>query len=163
MEEAQGVPSDKHRLSEPTTQADAEPPTLRMVTRQVLRGLEEKIRIGNVLGALIDERGLTGAQAGNFDVKHVSAFLTVARELDDQARHGHIVGEIDGRSAPVRRLRVHFRWALRRHCWVRRLNGRPQCHAYSGRGHVAALASPDPPRQNTCRLDRTRPFLTSRS
>jgi hypothetical protein len=50
-----------------------------MVTLQILGGRKEKIRPGDVLGALTKDLGLPGAQVGKINVNEFSTYVAVER------------------------------------------------------------------------------------
>ena len=86
-------------------QADAAGP-LRppMVTLQIAGGRKEKIRAGDVLGALTKDLGLDGGAIGKIDLNDFSTYVAVRRDLADQALRGLNRGKIKGRSVKVRAL-----------------------------------------------------------
>jgi ATP-independent RNA helicase DbpA len=104
IDEMQGTPSVWHPLSELTAPAGAEPLRPPMVTLQILGGRKEKIRAGDVLGALTKDLGLPGAQIGKIVVNDYSTYVAVARGVADQALRGLNAGKVKGRSVKVRRL-----------------------------------------------------------
>ncbi|MFM7703671.1 MAG: helicase-related protein, partial [Rubrivivax sp.] len=104
IDEMQGTPSVWHPLSELTAPAGAEPLRPPMVTLQILGGRKEKIRPGDVLGALTKELGLPAAQVGKIVVNEFSTYLAVARSVAEQALRGLNAGKVKGRSVKVRRL-----------------------------------------------------------
>jgi ATP-independent RNA helicase DbpA len=75
-----------------------------MVTLQILGGRKEKIRPGDVLGALTKDLGLDAASIGKIDVNDFSTYVAVRREVADQALRGLNAGKVKGRSVKVRRL-----------------------------------------------------------
>jgi ATP-independent RNA helicase DbpA len=76
----QGRESEWHRLSE-LTPAGGPPLQPPMVTLQVLGGRKEKIRAGDVLGALTKDAGLPAAQIGKINVNEFSTYVAVARAV----------------------------------------------------------------------------------
>jgi ATP-independent RNA helicase DbpA len=100
----QGTPSAWHPLSELTAPAGAGPLRPPMVTLQILGGRKEKIRPGDVLGALTKDLGLPAAQVGKIVVNDFSTYVAVARGVADQALRGLSAGKVKGRSVKVRRL-----------------------------------------------------------
>jgi ATP-independent RNA helicase DbpA len=56
-----------------------------MVTLQILGGRKEKIRAGDILGALTQAAGLPAAQVGKINVNEFSAYVAVAREAAKKA------------------------------------------------------------------------------
>ena len=80
----QGRESEWHRLSE-LTPADGTPLQPPMVTLQILGGRKEKIRAGDVLGALTKDAGLPADQVGKINVNEFSTYVAVARAAAKQA------------------------------------------------------------------------------
>jgi ATP-independent RNA helicase DbpA len=80
----QGRESEWHPLSE-LTPAGGTPLQPPMVTLQVLGGRKEKIRAGDVLGALTKDAGLPAGQVGKINVNEFSTYVAVAREAANQA------------------------------------------------------------------------------
>ncbi|MDO8419712.1 MAG: ATP-dependent RNA helicase DbpA, partial [Rubrivivax sp.] len=74
----QGRASEWHPLSE-LTPADKTPLQPPMVTLQILGGRKEKIRAGDVLGALTKDAGLPGDQIGRIIVNEFSTYVAVTR------------------------------------------------------------------------------------
>ena len=75
-----------------------------MVTLQILGGRKEKIRAGDVLGALTKDLGLDGACVGKIDINDFSTYVSIRRDQADQALKGLNAGKVKGRSVKVRRL-----------------------------------------------------------
>ena len=73
-----------------------------MRTVQILGGRKEKIRAGDVLGALTKDAGLPGTQIGKISVNDFSTYVAVAREIAPQA-----LKALNGR--PVKGKRVKAR------------------------------------------------------
>jgi hypothetical protein len=65
---------------------------------------KEKIRPGDVLGALTKDIGLPGTQVGRIVVNDFSTYVAVARGVADKALRGLNAGKVKGRSVKVRRL-----------------------------------------------------------
>jgi ATP-independent RNA helicase DbpA len=93
-------------LQAATAQDDATRGPLRppMVTLQILGGRKEKIRPGDVLGALTKDLGLDAASIGKIDVNDFSTYVAVQRDVADRALRGLNAGKVKGRSVKVRRL-----------------------------------------------------------
>ncbi|MFT3957318.1 MAG: ATP-dependent RNA helicase DbpA [Piscinibacter sp.] len=108
IDEMQGSASVWHPLAElreAIAQAGArEPLRPAMVTLQILGGRKEKIRAGDVLGALTKDIGLPGSAIGKIDVNDFSTYVAVQREQADAALRGLNAGKVKGRSVKVRRL-----------------------------------------------------------
>jgi ATP-independent RNA helicase DbpA len=105
IDEMQGSESVWHPLSEllasPPTREPLRPP---MVTLQILGGRKEKIRKGDVLGALTKDLGLDADAVGRIDINDFSTYVAVRRDVADQALRGLNAGKVKGRSVKVRRL-----------------------------------------------------------
>ncbi len=79
-----------------------EPPP--MATLQIQGGRKEKIRAGDVLGALTGEAGFTREQIGKIDVNEFSAYVAVQRGIADEAVRRLNAGRIKGKAVKVRLL-----------------------------------------------------------
>ena len=75
-----------------------------MVTLQILGGRKEKIRPGDVLGALTKDMGFEAAQIGKINVNEFSTYVAVERGIADKALRALNAGKVKGRSVKVRRL-----------------------------------------------------------
>jgi ATP-independent RNA helicase DbpA len=104
IEAAQGRDSEWHPLSALQPRANEAPLRPPMVTLQIAGGRKEKIRAGDVLGALTKDLGLEGAAVGKIDVNDFSTYVAVRRDVADQALRGLNAGKVKGRSVKVRRL-----------------------------------------------------------
>ncbi len=104
IDEMQGRASEWHPVSELSASAGAPPLQPPMVTLQILGGRKEKIRPGDVLGALTKDLGLEGAQIGKISVNEFSTYVAVERSVADKALRGLNAGKVKGRSVKVRRL-----------------------------------------------------------
>ncbi|TAK85295.1 MAG: ATP-dependent RNA helicase DbpA, partial [Aquabacterium sp.] len=84
IELLQGRESKWQKLSEltPASKAPLEPP---MITIQILGGKKEKIRPGDVLGALTGEAGLQGSQIGKINVTDFHTYVAVERGIARKA------------------------------------------------------------------------------
>jgi ATP-independent RNA helicase DbpA len=68
--------------AEPTLKpAGGEPLRPPMATLQILGGRKEKIRPGDVLGALTKDMGFAGAQIGKINVNEFSTYVAVERGI----------------------------------------------------------------------------------
>jgi len=110
IDEMQGVESVWHPLSDlervvrDAGTRETEPLRPPMATLQILGGRKEKIRPGDVLGALTKDLGLDATCVGKIDINEFSTYVAVRRELADQALRGLNAGRVKGRSVKVRRL-----------------------------------------------------------
>ena len=104
IEAEQGRESEWHPLSGLKAANPGEPLRPPMVTLQIAGGRKEKIRAGDVLGALTKDIGLPGSGVGRIEVNDFSTYVAVQRELADKALRGLNTGKVKGRSVKVRRL-----------------------------------------------------------
>ena len=86
------------------TPASKEPLLPPMQTIQILGGRKEKIRPGDVLGALTKDLGFAGAQIGKINVNEFSTYVAVARDIAQQVLRKLDSGKIKGKSVKVRLL-----------------------------------------------------------
>jgi ATP-independent RNA helicase DbpA len=75
-----------------------------MVTLQILGGRKEKIRPGDVLGALTGEAGLSKEQVGKIVVTDQHTYVAVARPIAREALRKLSAGKVKGKSVKVRTL-----------------------------------------------------------
>ena len=75
-----------------------------MATLQMLGGRKEKIRAGDVLGALTKDMGFAGSQIGKISINEWSTYIAVEREIADQVLRKLNAGKVKGRSVKVRKL-----------------------------------------------------------
>ncbi len=78
-----------------------------MVTLQILGGRKEKIRAGDVLGALTAEAGgrqFTREQVGKITVTDQSTYVAIAREIAHEAVRKLSLGKVKGKTVKVRAL-----------------------------------------------------------
>jgi ATP-independent RNA helicase DbpA len=110
IEEMQGRESVWHPLAELKAAAEHDNDAARgplrppMVTLQILGGRKEKIRKGDVLGALTKDIGLDAAAIGRIDVNDFSTYVAVQRDVAERALRGLNAGKVKGRSVKARRL-----------------------------------------------------------
>ncbi|WP_233217905.1 ATP-dependent RNA helicase DbpA [Roseateles chitinivorans] len=104
IDQMQGSISPWYPLSELTATAGGQPLRPPMVTLQILGGRKEKIRPGDVLGALTKDLGFDGARIGKINVNEFSTYVAIEPELADQALRGLNAGRVKGKSVKVRRL-----------------------------------------------------------
>ena len=101
IEQALGHEVAWHPLSELTPTGDGPllPP---METLQILGGRKEKIRPGDVLGALTGDAGFDGAQIGKINVTDFSTYVAVARGVAREAVRRLNLGKLKGRKVRAR-------------------------------------------------------------
>ena len=73
-----------------------------MVTLQIVGGRKEKIRAGDVLGALTGDAGFSAAQVGKINVNEFSTYVAVDRQIADQALKRLAAGTVKGKRVKVR-------------------------------------------------------------
>ena len=76
-----------------------------MVTLSINGGRKEKVRAGDILGALTGNTDLPGKQIGKIDIADNLAFVAVERPIAKQALKILSEGKIKGRKFKVRKLR----------------------------------------------------------
>jgi ATP-dependent RNA helicase DbpA len=74
------------------------------ITLCIAGGRKDKVRPGDILGALTGEAGIDGKAVGKIDVMANATYVAIARELADTALGRLINGRIKGRKFKVRRL-----------------------------------------------------------
>jgi ATP-dependent RNA helicase DbpA len=85
----------------PTSTEPLLPP---MRTLQILGGRKEKIRPGDVLGALTKDLGYAAAQIGKINVNEFSTYVAVERGVAAQMQRKLSSAKVKGRSVKVRVL-----------------------------------------------------------
>ena len=107
IEAAQGAEVDWHPLSElevPAASGERGPLRPPMATLQMLGGRKEKIRAGDVLGALTKDMGFAGAQIGKISINEWSTYIAVERGIAPEVLRRLNAGKVKGRSVKVRML-----------------------------------------------------------
>ncbi|WP_416763662.1 ATP-dependent RNA helicase DbpA [Roseateles sp. So40a] len=100
----QGGASAWHPLSELTPAADGKTLTPPMTTIQILGGRKEKIRPGDVLGALTKDLGIEGTKIGKINVNDFSTYVAVDSAIAKDALRGLNAGKVKGKSVKARLL-----------------------------------------------------------
>lgn len=82
-------------------------PVLRpaMITLQISGGKKQKVRPGDILGALTGEQGIAGSQVGKINVFDNCAYVAVQRDAARRALKKLENGKLKGRSFRVRQIR----------------------------------------------------------
>ena len=103
IETLQKAPLNWHPLSSLKHQGGAplHPP---MITLCISAGRKDKLRPGDILGALTGDAGIPGAQVGKIAIFDFQAYVAVERSLALQALNCLSEGKIKGRSLRVRTL-----------------------------------------------------------
>ena len=101
IEQLQGRASQWSPLSEltPTGGGPLVPP---MATIQIIGGRKEKIRAGDVLGALTGDMGYARTQIGKINVNDFSTYVAVDRAIAAQATQRLNCGRVKGKSVKAR-------------------------------------------------------------
>ncbi len=76
-----------------------------MITLQIDGGKKQKVRPGDILGALTGENGITGAQVGKINIFDLCAYVAVNRSAVKTALRKLETGKLKGRSFRVRVIR----------------------------------------------------------
>ena len=103
IEQLQKRESDWHPLSE-LTPAPGGAPKPPMATLHIQGGRKEKIRPGDVLGALTKDLGLAREQVGKIDVNDFSTYVAVERGLANDVARRLGAARIKGKGVKVRVL-----------------------------------------------------------
>jgi len=103
IEERQQAPLDWYPLSA-LKALPGEPLQPPMVTLCIAAGRKEKLRPGDILGALTGDAGIPGAQVGKIALFDFQAFVAVERGVARKALARLNAGKIKGRSLKVRVL-----------------------------------------------------------
>jgi ATP-independent RNA helicase DbpA len=103
IEQLQKAESEWHKL-EALTPASNEPLVPPMVTLQIVGGRKEKIRAGDVLGALTGDAGFTREQVGKINVNEFSTYVALDRSIANEALQKLSLGKVKGKSVRVRLL-----------------------------------------------------------
>jgi ATP-independent RNA helicase DbpA len=103
IEQLQGTETAWHPLSELVAAPGGrlQPPR---VTLHIMGGRKEKIRPGDVLGALTGEAGFSGSQIGKIVVNEFSTYVAVDRQIGVQAVKKLGAGKVKGKKVKVRLL-----------------------------------------------------------
>ena len=100
-----GTEVEWHPIAELSSASD-EPLLPPMVTLQILGGRKEKIRPGDVLGALTGEAGFSSAQVGKINVTEFHTYVAVARDIAHEAARKLTAGKVKGKTVKVRIMSV---------------------------------------------------------
>ena len=102
LEKMQGVEFEWHSLNE-LKSVGGEPLQPPMTTLLILGGRKEKIRPGDILGALTGEAGFTKEQIGKINVTETSTYVAIERSIAREAHRKLSAGTIKGK-----RVKVHL-------------------------------------------------------
>ena len=105
IEDYQGSPAHWFNLDE-LTPATAAPQPAPMVTLFMMGGKKDKVRPGDILGALTGEVGLKKEQVGKINVFEFVTYVALDRRIVNQAFARLSTGNIKGRSFKMRLITV---------------------------------------------------------
>ncbi|MBD2858782.1 ATP-dependent RNA helicase DbpA [Spongiibacter sp. KMU-158] len=83
---------------------NAAPPTPPMVTLQIDGGKKQKLRPGDILGALTGEGGIAGKDVGKIQIFDTKSYLAVARNSAKKAYNKLATGKLKGRNFRLRQI-----------------------------------------------------------
>ena len=86
----------------PAKDKDIDPPAF--ITLAIAGGRKDKVRPGDILGALTGDAGIAGKFVGKIDVLDYAAFVAIERDVANQALKQLTNGKIKGRKFKVRKL-----------------------------------------------------------
>jgi ATP-independent RNA helicase DbpA len=101
IEQLQGAEVRWYPLSE-LTRSPGGPVLPPMVTLQIVGGRKDKIRAGDVLGALTGEAGFSASQVGKIHVNEFSTYVAVDRQIASRALQRLSDGKVKGKRVKVR-------------------------------------------------------------
>lgn len=84
--------------------SNAAPERPAMVTLCIAGGRKQKVRPGDLLGALTGDAGIPGAQVGKIDIYDFFSYVAIERPMARKALDRLLQGKIKGRKFKVRRL-----------------------------------------------------------
>jgi ATP-dependent RNA helicase DbpA len=102
IEDRQGQALKWSKLPVPTAQR--EPLIPAFVTLAVDAGRQDKLRPGDVLGALTGDAGIPGSAVGKIDVFPTRTYVAIAQQWHDKAMQSLRAGKIKGRTFRIRRI-----------------------------------------------------------
>ncbi|MCR5864348.1 MULTISPECIES: ATP-dependent RNA helicase DbpA [Aquincola] len=102
IEAAGGFTTEWQKLDELTDADPAHPLRPPMATIQIMGGRKEKIRAGDVLGALTKDLGYAGTQIGKININEFSTYVAVQAEIAPQVCQRLAAGKVKGKSVKVR-------------------------------------------------------------
>jgi len=76
-----------------------------MVTLKIDAGKKQKIRTGDIVGALTGEKGIAGDQIGKINISHNASYVAVNRKVSRNALKKLTEGQLKGRSFKARLIR----------------------------------------------------------
>lgn len=104
LEEYIGQPIDSEPLP-PLSSNENRMTKAKMVTLQIDGGKKQKLRPGDILGALTANKSINGSEIGKIQITAISAYVAVTRKIANIALKTITDGKLKGRSFRVRRLK----------------------------------------------------------
>lgn len=104
LEDALGSPLHWLRDLPAAGRATAPPPPPAMITLRIDAGKTDKLRPGDIVGALTGDAALTAESIGKIDIFPTRSFVAIQRKLADLALQRLRAGKIKGRRFRVRRV-----------------------------------------------------------
>ena len=103
IEELQGAPLNWHPVSslKPREGDTLQPPT---ITLCIGAGRKDKLRPGDILGALTGDAGIAGNKVGKITVTDYQAYVAIDRDSADLALERLLKGKIKGKNRRVKKL-----------------------------------------------------------
>jgi ATP-independent RNA helicase DbpA len=92
------------RWDNPTSPTDRTPLLAQFVTIAVDAGRQQKLRPGDLLGALTGDAGIPATAVGKIDVFPTRTYVAIARDWHEKALQGLRASKIKGRTIRVRRI-----------------------------------------------------------
>jgi len=110
VEDQQGAPLDWHAIAELEADADVAPEPAAMVTLAIAGGKKDKLRPGDLMGALAKDPGLTKEQVGKIHIGEFASWVALDRgvahealvRLNDGNPQGPDFGYVKGRAFRMR-------------------------------------------------------------
>ena len=103
LEERQGKPLRWKKLVAPAPSARSAPPAT-MATLRIDAGKTDKLRPGDILGALTGDAGLPASAIGKIDIFATRSYVAIARAQANHALARLDAGKIKGRNFRVRKI-----------------------------------------------------------
>jgi ATP-independent RNA helicase DbpA len=103
IEKALGVSLNWQPLKVESARQETPPPA-KMITLCVDGGRKEKVRPGDILGALTGDAGLAGTDVGKINTFDLRTYVAINRKMADKALARLNAGQIKGRNFRVRKL-----------------------------------------------------------
>jgi ATP-independent RNA helicase DbpA len=104
IEERQGRPLHWEKLDLAEVESLPDPLPAPMVTLAIEGGKQNKLRAGDLLGALTGDVGLAGEDVGKIDLQPTRTYVAIRRARSERALHGLRNGKIKGKSFRVKAL-----------------------------------------------------------